>query len=515
MAIRINYNPMSVLTNANLTRSERLLSQVLDRMSSGERIRRSADDPAAMVVANAVRFHRAGVERASSNAEEAVTMLQTAEGGMDQIQQVLQRMRTLAIGAASTATADPQQLLAMQDELNASVASINTIATSTSFGGISLLDGSLADNSLSDNAKSYYTSAVSDLTLLPGGIRSGSTLSIAPPSGAMTRSNVVESYLPGTPGSTTLTGPGTVSLSGPKGALSIPVSASMTIDGLVSAVNASSATTGIIAGYDQSTGVLQLESTAYGSANFAVSSDFGILGAGPTVASDQAILLDYVDAQGVVQTVTLVQDPTSADGRTFTNPNGGPPEGGPPPYTGFAPGAFKITVADSSGGGLNATIQPASATQTATRTGTTGFQIGALSSQRVTVEIADLRAGALGHSAGLAASGYASLADLVSGTALTSGNADSALQVIDAAIAELSQTRGAAGALQGNTIERVMESLGTSSANLRAYEGTLRDADMAAESSEYARLQIMIQTATAMLAQANQVPQSVLKLLES
>jgi flagellin len=95
-----------------------------------------------------------------------------------------------------------------------------------------------------------------------------------------------------------------------------------------------------------------------------------------------------------------------------------------------------------------------------------------------------------------------------------SGNGDEALAVIDAALAEVNRARGSTGALQGNTVERVMDSLQVSSVNLRDFESTLRDVDMAAESAEYSRIQVMIQAATSMLSQANQVPQTILQLLK-
>jgi flagellin len=486
-------------------------------------LQRSADDPAAMVVANSVRYYRAGVSRAQSNAEEAVTMLQTAEGAMDQITQMVQRIRNLTISALSSGTTDSSQMAALQADLDAGVRSITTIATSTSYGGLSLLDGSLADNSLSDNAKVYYQSLIGDATKLPGGIMAGTTLSIGAPSSPLARSYQIESYGAGIPATTTVGGSppapgwtGTISLTGPKGTMNIPATETTTIDDVVKTINASSSVVGLIAAYDPATGDLQVESTSYGNSTFSLASDFGMFAGGSVSASGSDIILEYTDAAGALQQVTLSQDPTSPGGLTYTNANGGIPEGSLPPYTHFAPGAFSLTVRDPNTGGINQVIQPAPTGLTATRSSSTAVQIGALASQRVTIDIADMRAGALGHSAGLAGSGvgFASLEDLVTNQALLSGNATEALTVIDAALAEVLQIRGAAGALQGNTIERVMESLGTSVVNLQEYEGLLRDADMAAESAEFARVQVMLQAATAMLAQANQVPQMVLQLLK-
>lgn len=518
MSIRINYNPMSVLTHANLARTDRLMAGVLDRLSSGERLRRSADDPASMVVANAVRFQRVGVDRAQANAEEGVTMLQTAEGGMDQISQILQRVRTLVVAGLSDATGDPAQLAALQADIDAAIGSVTTVATSTTYGGNNLLDGSLRDTTLSDEAKELYRRLSPDWRMLPGGMRDAAAISIQPASGALAKPYTTQAFGAGTPGTAVATATaGTLALTGPNGSMTISIAAGASIDTVAAAINAAASVTGVAAAYDQATGLLKVESANYGASTLSVVSAGlgGLLGGAVVPAVNRTIDVTYVDGAGFSRTATLTQDPSSADGLTFTNLGGGPEAA--PPYTAFAPGAFSLVVRDTSGGAVGSTVTPAAAAVAATRVGTTGFQLGALASQRVIVEIPDLRAAALGSGAGLAASGFASLESLRSRTgyagALPAGDADEALRVIDAALVEVNRARGAAGALQGNTVERVKEALGVSSVNLREFESILRDVDMARESAEYARVQVMVQAATAMLAQANQVPQTVLQLL--
>jgi len=524
MAIRINYNPMSVLTHQNLASADRRMEGILDRMSSGSKLRRSADDPASMVLANAVRYHRTGVERAQSNAEEAVTMLQTAEGGMDQITQVLQRMRTLAISALSVATQDPIQLQALQDELDAGVRSITTMATSTTFGRLPLLQGALRDNSLSEDARAVYTSVDFDYTKLPSGALDGSAISIDPASFLLSRTNTVDNYGPGTASTVfAFAGSGPVTINGPKGSVLLNLAPGLSIAGLVSAINSSTSATGVLAGYDETTGNLTVESTAYGSSLLSIdltaSTISGWAGSGVSTPPAASINATWTDSQGNLQAILLDQDPASPDGRTFTNTLGFPELA--PPYSIYAPGAVSVVVKDTGAGGVGSTIAPASSTLSAKRVSTTALQIGALSNQRVTLSIPDLRAGALGTSAGLASSGFASLDALASSVgppavagAIVAGNAAQALSLIDASLNEINRARGSVGALQGNQVERAMDSLRLSGDNLRGYESILRDVDLAAESAEYSRVQVMLQAAIAMLAQANQVPQTVLQLLK-
>ncbi len=221
--------------------------------------------------------------------------------------------------------------------------------------------------------------------------------------------------------------------------------------------------------------------------------------------------LAYTDAAGTARTVTLTQDGASPGGMTFTNLAGGPEAA--PPYTAFAPGAFSWTARDTSGGAVGSVTAVPAGSYGATRTGTTFIQTGALANQTTTIDIPDMRAAALGHTAGLAGSNLGSLQDLTTGQTLLTGDATKALTVIDAAISEVSSARGKLGAVQSNGLESTLSTLQNSITNLTSAESNLRDVDFAAESANYARNNIIYQAATAMLAQANQIPQTVLKML--
>jgi flagellin len=315
---------MSVLTHAALSRTDRQMGRVLQRMSSGERLQRTAEDPAAMVVANNVRYYRTGVDRVQTNADEAIALLQTADAGMDQITQTLQKLRMLAISGLSTATTDAKQNTALQAELEAGIRAITTMADGTAFGSSSLLNGSLRDVTLSSQALEHYTKLASDYTKLPGGMTDGATITINPPSGSLSKSSTTQNFGAGTPGSTVAIGaPETMVLTGPKGTATINLQAGASIDVVVAAINANAQLTGVVAAYDEVTGDLIAESGSYGNAALAVSSTT-LLTAGVAAATDQTIDITYLDGAGITQTVTLTQDATSPGGLTFTNLVGGP-----------------------------------------------------------------------------------------------------------------------------------------------------------------------------------------------
>lgn len=543
MSLRINFNLAAVFAHHNLRGVDRLLSQSLDRLSSGVRISRAGDDPASLVLANNLRHHLMGVQQATQNSEEGVTMVQTAEAAMDEVSGLLTRIRTLTLDAANGGMHGTASRAALQAELDQAIGSISRIANDTRFGNLPLLQGRLSDNAVGVDARTVLQTVTHDLTNLPGGIADGSALTttLAAPvtlsrsSATVTLSGAV-SPLPGTSvlqglaqNGTTLDAVdgSTLTITGPLGSRPLVLPAGASINDVVAQVNAFTAQTGVRAAYTAASGQLRLESTAFGNGPFGiVSSDMttggstvGLLDSDTTAATNtfvsaatnQTVQFSYTDAGGTPRTLTLTQDPTTAGGRTFTNLTGGPEAVAP--FSAFAPGAFRVTFQDTSGGAVGSSVVIAAGSYGAERRSTTFIQTGALANQTTQLDIPDMRAGALGHSAGLAASGFASLQDLVTQSALTTGNTTNALAVIDAAITEVTAVRGSAGAIQANALEATLGSLRVSYENLTSAESQLRDTDFAAESAAYARHNIVYQAATAMLAQANQIPQTVLQML--
>jgi flagellin len=137
------------------------------------------------------------------------------------------------------------------------------------------------------------------------------------------------------------------------------------------------------------------------------------------------------------------------------------------------------------------------------------FQIGANVGQTATVSLQSTNANNLG----IGASGTYSSLNQLKGSSLVSGNSNEALKVIDKAIDDVTKTRGQLGAFQSSTLETNINSLQVASENLTAAESTIRDVDFAAESASFTKNNILMQASTAMMAQANQLPQNVLKLL--
>lgn len=665
MTLSVHHNSAAIFSHAQLLRSERDLSSAIERLSSGIRIHRAADDPDGLVIANNLRHHLTGLEQASENMELGTSMVQTAEGSMDEISNLLNRARSLAIEAANEGPNTPESLVALQEEIDNVINSISEIAGQSQWGRLKLLDGTLTDNDIATAGRDDWRASSFDFTRLPGGVQDGSTIDIGVPSTAsLGRSSATVTLttdgVTPAPGTTALNGlqqNGTVlsiagasdvTITGPLGTATVTVTPTTAVADFVALVNIETPTTGVRANYDATTGALTLEGENFGTGALTIESvamgtegllddapgvatsntytgvrdTFSSTFAGPPLATDpiqgqtvDGTLLDavdggrlsffsdgteyvfsptatttiqdvvdwvnnqtnsglnatydgvtgelaitasngplqiassdltsgglgvgllddntsnlgtngrqtadagnptvdvsWVDRDGTTRTVTLTQIPSRDGGLTFTNLLPGPEN--TEPYTGWEPGAIILTAEDTSDGSFGSSTTLATLATTATRRSTINIQTGALTGQRINIDLIDARAGALGGSAGLAADGFADLVDIVDSQALRNLQTTEAIQLIDAAIDEISLARGRLGAVQSNALETNLGSVRVAIENLTASESQIRDTDFAAESAEYARTNILYQAATAMLAQANQTPNSVLQLLQ-
>lgn len=147
MALRINHNIAALDAWRNLTNTTRKMSSTMEKLSSGFRVNRAADDPAGLVISEQFRAQIAGLNRAISNSEGSINMIQTAEGALNEINNLLVNMRELSIHAANEGFNDTNQLAADQAEISNAISTITRIAQTTQFGTKFLLDGSQSNTS--------------------------------------------------------------------------------------------------------------------------------------------------------------------------------------------------------------------------------------------------------------------------------------------------------------------------------------------------------------------------------
>lgn len=167
MSLRINHNLAALNANRNLGLTTNELNKSMQKLSSGFRINAASDDPAGLVISEQFRAQISGLNRAIQNSEGSITMIQTAEGALTEINSLLISMRELAIHAANEGFNDIDQLKADQAEIDNAIKTIDRIAATTQFGTKKLLDGT------KDNLATITTSNSSGLTIKESGLVSG------------------------------------------------------------------------------------------------------------------------------------------------------------------------------------------------------------------------------------------------------------------------------------------------------------------------------------------------------
>ncbi len=415
MAQVINTNIMSLNAQRNLNTSATSLATSIQRLSSGMRINSAKDDAAGLAISERFTTQIRGLDVATRNANDGISLAQTAEGAMVEIGNNLQRIRELAVQSAN-ATNSGTDRDALNAEVNQLLKEIDRVANQTSFNGTKLLDGS-------------FTGA-----LFQVGADAGQTIGI---------NNIVDSR--------------TANLG------------KMNFASDTTAVNVVAATaSGVAAAAGKISGV-----------------KISVQQVGATSA--QTINIDDVKFNAGDSVKTINQKVATAINDKMDQT------------------------------GVYATLDSAGAVKLQAVKGnqyTTGFTFGTIT-DAVTGQATGMTAGATAFTAQTAAAVTAPAQETVAGKMDISSfvGAQRALEVVDKALTAVNSSRADMGAIQ-NRFSSTIANLATTSENLSASRSRIRDADYAKETAEMTRTQILQQAGTAMLAQANQVPQNVLNLLK-
>ena len=195
MGLRINTNIASINAQKNLARTQSQLERSLDRLSSGLRITRAADDAAGLSISESLRAQIRGLGQAQRNANDGISVIATAEGALAEISNILIRMRELSVQSASEGSISNTERSFLQNEFSALSSEITRIASATQFGGRTLLDGSLSGtNQLTFQVGIFNNSAVDRITLSVGNA-TASTLGVSSTSAAVSTTAAAQSAL--------------------------------------------------------------------------------------------------------------------------------------------------------------------------------------------------------------------------------------------------------------------------------------------------------------------------------
>ncbi len=484
---RINTNVTSMLAQRVLREQNAGLSTSLQRLSTGLRINRGADDPAGLIASENLRSEKTAITSAIGNAERADQVINIAEGGLTEISSLLNDLQGLVSSSSNDAGLSLEEKEANQQQIDSILQTIDRIANSTSFQGTKLLNGTF-DYTLSGVDESKLSEVKVDAARIPQGGSIDVTVDV------VTSAQLGTSFLSGASGAVLEnggTGSLTIEIAGNKGIQQFTFASGVTLASVKDAINTFTDVTGVSA--TVSGNIVKMNSTSYGSDEFV--SVTKIAGRGATTglsagtfaaSGTSSEVKDYgrdatVNINGqAAQVKGLVARVASASlDVTVTLDDSFNTDG--------SSESFDIT-----GGGATFQLSP--------KLDLSGK--ASLGIQAVTT--GQLGSAVNGRLNALIAGGAANVVD---------GDVDQGQRVVEDAIKQVSQLRGRLGSFQSNTIAASVRALGVALENTAAAESQIRDTDFASETATMTRSQILVSAATNVLAMANSTPQNVLQLL--
>ncbi|ETK42052.1 MAG: flagellin [Pseudomonadales bacterium RIFCSPLOWO2_12_60_38] len=570
MALSVNTNITSLGVQKNLNKASDALSQSMNRLSSGLKINSAKDDAAGMQIANRLNNQVKGLNVAIANANNGVSIAQTAEGAMQESTNTLQRLRELALQAANGDKSDADRV-SLQQEFTAKVGELNRIASTTTFGGRNLLDGSFSNVAfqIGANANETISFGMTDIssTALKGNYKEAAVDGVAMKGLAATATGSVlgnSAMKIGAAAATATVATDAFTINGTEIALGVAAAGVPAATAALTAINAQTATTGVTATADAA-GVVTLTSKndiVLGASATAGATD-GLaklgLGAAATVPSNSNLKADgAISVNGTA--VTWSATDTMASVLTkLENAAGGAATGASATFT---DGRVKLTSGDgadiklsnTSSGSLSQLGLSAGTTQAKLTADTSidvnGVEVKFKKGDTADAVVASINSASTGVQAsknadgtlnlfadkditikdgsagtGLAALGLTAVAAAGTKTAvtmetsvsdlniLTAASSQQAIQALDDAMQQIDSQRSQLGAVQ-NRFASTVANLQSISQNSSAAKGRVEDADFASEAAELTKQQTLQQASTAILSQANQLPSSVLKLLQ-
>ena len=471
MALSITNNVSSLNAQNNLSRANSNLAQSVERLSSGLKVNRGADGPAALVISEKPRAQLAGLMQAIDNADKAVSLVQTAEGALNEINSLLVKVRSLALDSANAGVNDADAQAANQAEITNAIDTINRIANNTQFGQKKLLDGSSGVQGVSTDTDVKVLKATGDtaagnyaISITTAAQRATSDAGTAQ-TGALAADEIV-----------TVNG------------VSIGLKAGLTQSQVVSRINEFTAQTGVTADAGGAGGATRLYTTQYGSdASLSVVSNLAAAGTSSGFGTTQ------VTDVGVDVVGTIGGDSFTGIGNVLTATSG-------------AAKGLSVQIGVSATPTTSATGAQGSVTVT---DNSLVFQIGANQNQTAKIAVSNVKP--IGLGLGVVGNQYSNLSEI---DVTSASKAQDAIGVIDAAIDDITNLRGDLGAFQQNTLNSTINNLQTTLENTVNAESTIRDTDFAEEIANFTKSQVLVQAGTSVLKNANQQPQLVLSLLQ-
>lgn len=465
--MKINRNMSAVIANKQLKRTEDKLAASMERLTSGLKINSAGDNPAGMAISNKMKAQIDGLDQAESNVTDAVSTIQIADGALNEVSSILQRMRELSVQAAN-GTNSPEERQSIQMEIDALREEVDRVSKDTEYNTKTLLDGSLDVRTYAENVSRIYvsdtvTSGIYNLQVTETAEKAEADLTI--PQGVDGSINI--------------------------GGMTMEVTSAMSADEFFEEFRNTAENAGYIA--EREGDAIKLTSSNYGSlqeirisASADVAAALGVTGMDNVVYDAEKDIYTATD-NGKDAVVSIPGDPVDAgfSGTTTVHADGN-----------------RITVTDRNGFSIDFLLDEECEAGTdlefeVTEIGTMTIQVGSNQYQTVEVRIPEVSADTL-------------YLDTVN--ASSEQGAGRAIVTLDEAIEKVSSVRSRLGAYQ-NRMEYAEKSLAETQENVTSAYSKLLDTDMAEEMVEYTQQNVLDQAGISVLSQANDLPQQILSLL--
>jgi len=468
MSLIINTNISALTAQRNLTRAQSGLERSIQRLSTGLRINGAVDDAAGLAISDRLTSQVRGLNQAVRNANDGVSALQTADGSLNEVSNLLQRARELAVQSANDSNSSSDRS-SLQAEVSSILSELDRLASTVQFNSRKLLDGSFQNAQFQIGANAFETVSFS--------ISSVNTADL----GAKTQQggSVSSTQYAGLTSSSALTVNG----------ISVTIGAQTSIEGVISSINNQSGDTKATAAKNSQTVVL----------------DTGFVGLSSTVTTQTLTLNGVAIALSTGNAAAASTFIATVNG--FSNQTG----------VVAATNSVGVTFTRSSGGTISFLETTSSAgvgdsvASTAARTFDAGFTLSVDLDKNLSV-VSSATGDSLGFTGAVV--GTAAVARRINGLSISNvSGANDAIQTIDFGLSQLSRVRGSIGAVQNRFVSAI-SSLSVASENLSAARSRIQDADVAQETAELTRTQILIQAGVSVLSKANQLPSVALTLLQ-
>ena len=486
MGTSINTNLTALGVQRYLNGNQSAVSNAMTRLSTGLRINSAKDDAAGLIIGERMSAQIRGMNVASRNANDAISLVQTAEASLASVTSALQRIRELTVQAANASNTDIDRAT-LNKEAQELISEVDRISNDTSFNGVKLLNGQFTSQNFQVGANAGQALQIDKIV--------DSRTTALGASGVKldgTKMGVAAAAAPNAPGNgvaaqTALT---LTTSAGTSPAISWSLNASA--KDIANAINDEAGPVGVQATATNSATLSALSAT--GTMSLTVNGT--TVSANITNTADLTALADAINGSVAGVTATFANPPAKSGLKLVAA------DGADLKLEAFTSGTATISVQGTAGAAVSLTSGGASNSTTVSGSVELTSSKGALTWSGLT-----------GTTAMSTASGTAALNTVNSLDISTAPGATGALKVIDTALDQVSAARGDLGAKQ-NRLEMLVANVDVVGENLTAARSRLMDADFAKETATLSRAQILQQAGTAMLAQANALPQQVLQLLK-